>query len=272
MDGTTGDTYLQPVQARLGRSNFTCRGSVVNVKGVGHVIDMDVDVPAGRIQDFLELSVKTQPPVMTGTISTRAKLHIGPGRESVPQKLQMQGSFHLTGIHFSNPKVTDKIDDLSLRAQGYVSAAKPGAPVVNSEIRGSYVMGGGKMTFSNLDYTIPGATVALTGVYSLDGEQFDFKGTVRTQAKLSDMVQTWWKQILLYPLNQVLQKHGAGMEIPVTISGTRGEPKFGLDLFHKNQNAVPKNNSGLPRSNNGFPTDRETFERKPPPPANLGRR
>ncbi len=278
VDGTTGDTYLQPVRARLGRSDFTCRGSVVNVKGVGHVIDMDVEVPAGRVQDFLELSVKTEPPVITGVLSTRAKLHLGPGKESVPEKLHMQGSFHLTSIQFSNPKVTDKIDDLSMRAQGYASAAEPGAPVVNSEIQGSYVMGGGKLNFSNLGYTIPGATVALAGVYSLDGEQFDFKGTVRTQAKLSDMVQTWWKQILLYPLNQVLQKNGAGMEIPVTISGTQGDPKFGLDLSHKNDpshknnNGVSKNDDGVPKNNNGFPTDRDRVRAKPPLPANLGRR
>ena len=272
VDGTTGDTYLQPVQARLGRTDFTCRGSVVNVRGVGHVIDMDVDVPAGRVQDFLELSVKTQPPVMTGMIATRAKLHIGPGKESVPQKLQIGGNFHLTGVHFSNPKVTDKIDDLSLRAQGYASAAKPGAPAVNSDILGSYVMDGGKLNFSNLAYTIPGATVALAGVYSLDGEQFDFKGTVRTQAKLSDMVQTWWKQILLYPLNGVLQKNGAGMEIPVTISGTRGEPKFGLDLLRTNKDGAPKRNTGVRRSNNGFPTDRDKLRQTMQPPADLGRR
>lgn len=230
VDGTTGDTYLDPVQARLGRSNFTCRGTVVNVKGVGHAIDMEVDVPEGRIQDFLQLSVRTEPPVVTGILATRAKLHIGPGKESVPQKLQMQGGFRLTGIHFTNEKVTDKVDDLSMRAQGYGAGAKPGAPVVQSEIRGTYVMGSGRINLKDLQYTIPGATVALAGVYSMDGEQFDFQGTVRTKAKLSDMVQTWWKQILLYPLNQVLQKNGAGMEIPVTISGTKGEPKFGLDL------------------------------------------
>src|SRR5580698_7413999 len=56
VDGTTGDTYLQPVHAKLGESEFSCQGAVVNVKGQGHSIDLDIDVPAGRIQDFLKLA------------------------------------------------------------------------------------------------------------------------------------------------------------------------------------------------------------------------
>ena len=55
VDGTSGDTYLQPVDAKLGESEFSCSGAVVNVKGQGHIIDLDVNVPDGRIQDFLSL-------------------------------------------------------------------------------------------------------------------------------------------------------------------------------------------------------------------------
>ena len=33
VDGTTGDTYLQPVNAKLGASEFSCQGAVVNIKG-----------------------------------------------------------------------------------------------------------------------------------------------------------------------------------------------------------------------------------------------
>src|SRR6202030_177747 len=85
VDGTTGDTYLQPVEARLGASEFFCRGEVVNVKGQGHILDLDV--PAGRIQDSLQLAVKTEPVVMTGVLTMKTKLHIRPGKESVTQKL-----------------------------------------------------------------------------------------------------------------------------------------------------------------------------------------
>jgi hypothetical protein len=98
---------------------------------------------------------------------------------------------------------------------------------------GQFVLGGGKLRFSKLDYALPGATVALMGEYSLDGERFEFGGKVRTDAKLSQMVASKWKAILLKPVDPFFKKNGAGAEIPVKISGTRSAPKFGLDLGRK---------------------------------------
>jgi hypothetical protein len=235
VDGTSGDTYLQPVEARLGATDFTCSGAVVNVKGKGHVIDLDVDVPHGQIQDFLQLAVKTTPVVMTGGIQMKAKLHIRPGKESVSKKIGLKGGFTLRQIHFTNPEVEDKVDMLSLRAQGDPKAAKPGATDVHSQMTGQFVMGDGRLTFSKLDYSLPGAAVALTGVYSLDGDQFEFAGKIRTDAKVSQMVGSRWKSILLKPVDPFFKKNGAGAEIPVKVSGTKSAPKFGLDLGHKDK-------------------------------------
>jgi hypothetical protein len=75
VDGITGDTYLEPVNAKLGNSSFTTSGAIINIKGRGHRIELDVDVPHGQVQDFLDLAVKTEPPVMRGIISTKTKLH-----------------------------------------------------------------------------------------------------------------------------------------------------------------------------------------------------
>ena len=197
VDGTTGDTYLQPVQAKLGESEFSCSGEVVNVKGKGHSIDLDVDVPAGRIQDFLQLAVKTQPVVMTGVLAMKTKLHIRPGKESVTQKLELNGEFTLKQMHFTNPDVQDKVDMLSLRAQGDPKDAKPGAEDVNSHMTGKFKMGDGKLNLQDLNYALPGATVRLAGVYTLDGKKFDFTGKVRTDAKLSQMVASRWKSWML---------------------------------------------------------------------------
>jgi hypothetical protein len=235
VDGTSGDTYLKPVDARLGESDFSCSGAIVNVKGKGHIIDLDVNVPSGRIQDFLQLAVKTTPVVMKGRLSTKAKLHIRPGDESVSKKLGLRGGFTLRQIHFTNPEVEDKVDMLSLRAQGDPKAAKPGAEDVHSQMVGQFVMENGKLSFSKLNYTLPGATVALTGEYTLDGERFEFEGKVRTDAKLSQMVASKWKSILLKPVDPFFKKNGAGAEIPVKVSGTKSAPKFGLDLGHKDK-------------------------------------
>jgi len=233
VDGTNGDTYLQPVEARLGESYFTCHGAVINVKGKGHIIDLDVTVPNGRIQDFLQLGVKTTPVVMTGRLAMTIKLHIPPGKESVTRKMGVKGGFTLGQIHFTNPEVQDKVDMLSLRAQGDAKDAKPGAEDVQSAMVGQFVLEGGKLSFSKLNYTLPGATVALTGEYSLDGERFEFGGKMRTDAKVSQMVASKWKSFLLKPVDPFFKKNGAGAEIPVKISGTKSAPKFGLDLGHK---------------------------------------
>jgi hypothetical protein len=235
VDGTTGDTYLQPVEAKLGDSQFSCRGAVVNVKGKGHSIDLDIDVPAGRIEDFLRLAVKTEPVVMSGVLNMKTKLHIRPGKESVTQKLSLNGGFGLKQIHFTNPDVQDKVDMLSLRAQGHPKEAKPGAEDVNSRMTGKFEMADGKLDLQDLVYTLPGATVALEGVYTLDGKKFDFSGKVRTEAKLSQMVSSWWKSWGLKAVDPFFHKHGAGAEIPVKITGTNTAPKFGLDIGHKDK-------------------------------------
>jgi hypothetical protein len=235
VDGTTGDTYLQPVNAKLGDSQFTCSGAVVNHKGVGHSINLDVDVPAGRIQDFLELAVKTQPVVMTGVLKMKTRLDIRPGKESVTRKLGLNGEFALQRMHFTNPDVQDKVDMLSLRAQGDPRDAKPGAEDVTSRMTGKFKMAAGKLDFDDLDFTMPGATVHLAGVYTLDGRKFDFNGKVRTDAKLSQMVASRWKSWMLKVADPFFHKHGAGAEIPVKVTGTNSAPKFGLDIGHKDE-------------------------------------
>jgi hypothetical protein len=232
VDGTTGDTYLQPVEAKLAKTRFSCSGAVVNVKGQGHTIDLDVDVPAGRIQDFLELAVKTQPVVMTGVLAMKTKLRIRPGKESVTQKLEMKGDFTLKQIHFTNPDLQDKVDMLSLRAEGRPKEAKPGAEDVDSHMTGKFQMGDGKLNLEDLNYALPGATVRLAGVYTLDGRKFDFTGKVRTKAKLSQMVASRWKSWTLKVADPFFHKNGAGAEIPVKVTGTNTAPKFGLDIGH----------------------------------------
>jgi AsmA-like C-terminal region len=237
VDGTTGDTYLQSVNATLHNSSFTVSGEVINIKGQGHRINLDLDVPGAQLQDFLDLAVRTRPPVMTAGIKTTAKLQIRPGKESVSQKLGMQANFTLHNIHFTDPKVQDKVDMLSLRAQGEPKEARPGAKDVDSQMDGKFQMADGLLHFSDLHYALPGARVNLTGIYSLDGQSFDFDGKVLTDATLSQMVASPWASFLLKAVSPFFKKKGGGAEFPVSISGTQAEPKFGLDVLNKHAKA-----------------------------------
>jgi hypothetical protein len=89
-------------------------------------------------------------------------------------------------------------------------------------------------TFNSVHYSVPGAELQLAGAFAVHGEQFDFKGHVRTDAKASQMV-TGWKSTLLKAVDPFLKKNGAGLELPIEISGTKDDVHFGLDFHGKNE-------------------------------------
>ncbi len=120
VDGTNGDTWLDPVEATLGHSHFTTRGQVVRVKqpgaqGIqavssanlppladqGHDIQLTVDVDRGRIEDFLRLASRSPNPVLTGDLSVKASLHIPPGKAPVYQRITIDGNFKLDDAKFT---------------------------------------------------------------------------------------------------------------------------------------------------------------------------
>jgi hypothetical protein len=200
VDGTTGDTLLEPVQATLRNSRFTASGAVIDIKGRGHVIDLNVDVPTGRLQDFLDLVVRTEPAVLTATIGAKARLHIRAGKEKVGQRLRVQGRFTLRSMHFTNPELQDKVDMISFRARGEPEKAKPGAQDVNAGMRGDFTLQQGTIEFHRL-------------------------------LSLSRMVQSRWASLALKAVSPLFRRPGGGADIPVRISGTRSAPKFGIDVL-----------------------------------------
>jgi hypothetical protein len=228
VDGTSGDTYLEHIDAKLGGSQFTCSGAVVNIKGRGHAIHVTADVEQGNIGDFLQLAIKTLPPAMSGLISLTTSLDIDPGGESVTRKLNMKGEFSLREIHFTDAEVEDKVDILSLRARGETDNLKSGAPDVQSRLVADFSMRRGELTFPHLEYWLPGGDVKLSGTYRLEGRICDFAGDVRTKAEVSNMIASKWKSILLKPIDPFFRKHGWGAVIPVHVSGRNGKVKVGL--------------------------------------------
>jgi hypothetical protein len=234
IDGTNGDTYLQPVKAKILNTWMTANGSVVRVKDPkGHLIELDVVIESGKIDDLLKLAIKTDPPIMTGGVRLKTKLTLPPGDPDVSNRIKLLGNFQISGAHFTNDKIQGKIDAISMRSQGKPKLAKDNiSDNVPSHMKGTFNLNNGTIDFSQLQFQVPGTQVDLTGIYSLDGNQFDFHGKARLDAKLSHMV-TGWKSILLKPADPFFSKHGAGTEIPVKITGTKAEPHFGADFGHK---------------------------------------
>ncbi|MGA7928257.1 MAG: AsmA-like C-terminal region-containing protein [Candidatus Sulfotelmatobacter sp.] len=247
VDGTSGDTYLRPVNATFLQSSFTANGSVVRVSTPkGHNIELDVVIDHARIEDLLKLGVHTDPPIMSGPVQMKTQMSLGPGEASVADKLKLAGTFHVLDAHFANQKVQGKLDSLSLRSQGKVEQSREHAGEnVPVDLQGVFTLKEGLLSFSALHFLIPGTQVDMTGDYSLNGQTFDFHGKVRLDAKVSQMT-TGWKSILLKPVDPFFSKDGAGTEVPIRITGTQSEPHIGLDFGHKDehQNLVRNTDTG----------------------------
>lgn len=249
IDGTSGDVILDPVEATMLHSHFICRGHVVRAKGrKGHDIALDVDMPNARIEDMLNIAVKQRPVLMTGGFRMKTHLHIPPGDVSVSRKIELSGGrFTITNAVFNEPKIQDKIEMLSERAQGHADKANMASKEdVTSTMQGSFNVQHSKISVSQLLYTMPGAQVVTQGEYGMTGSLFEFHGKIRTKAKVSQMT-TGWKSLLLKPVDPFFKHHNAGAEIPFKVSGTKDEPHFGPEFRQKDQNKIDTSNMPAPK-------------------------
>ncbi len=240
VDGTNGDTWLEPVDATLAHSHFTAKGQVVRVvavdagtgekRSLGHDIALDINVDKGQIEDFLKLATHEEAPLLTGAVMVKAALHIPPGPVPVHERLRLKGHFVLDQAQFSSAKIQAGIERLSLRGLGRPKDVKSTDPAsVDSRMEGDFDLGGGIIKLPALTYTVPGATIQLAGTYGVENGALNFVGDAKMEATVSEMVGGW-KGLLLKPLDRYLKKDGAGTEIPIHIRGTREHPEIGIDF------------------------------------------
>jgi hypothetical protein len=226
VDGTSGDTTLDPVDARLIDSPIVARGGVIEEAGEdGRTITLDVVMADARIEDVLRLAVSTPDPPMTGALHLRTRLVLPPGDADAIDKLRLDGSFEIATAQFTSGNVQAKVDELSQRAQG-----EPEEPPdrVASDLRGQFVMRDGVIQFSNVTFSVPSANISLDGRYTVRSKALDFQGTVRLDAKLSELT-TGVKSFLLRIVDPLVRRKDVTV-IPVTIGGTADKPDFGVDL------------------------------------------
>jgi hypothetical protein len=238
VDGTNGDTQLQPVEATLGGSHFTASGSIVRVpvpavgdrpRTSGHQIDLQVVVDRARIDDFLRLTSKTGSVPLSGDLTLKSTLQILPGPAPIHQRLKLNGSFTLDAMQFTAAPAQRRLAELSLRGQGRPDALQATDPkTIRAALEGRFTLVQGLLGLPNLDFSVPGASVELKGGYGLESGALNFTGSARLAAPVSKIVGGW-KGALLSPLNGLFRRQGAGAQIPIRIEGTRESPKFNLD-------------------------------------------
>jgi hypothetical protein len=231
VDGTNGDTWLDRVDATLGQSNILASGAVVRERDVkGRHVALDIQIRDARIEDILRLVVKAAKAPMTGRMELTTTFLLPAGEQDVIDRLNLNGRFRLAQARFSNIDVQRRIEALSLRARGKEDA-EPGdtGPSVVSNMRGRFVMRGGKIDFKELMFAIPGAEVQLAGLYDLHKETLDFQGELLVEASLADMT-SGFKSFLARLAQPFFRREGGGSRFPIKISGPRSKPEFGLDM------------------------------------------
>ena len=92
VDGTNGDTNLQPVQATLGSTQFQTSGAVIKHEGAQTArIDLDVLMPKGNLRDVLRLAMKGSP-FMEGQLFLKTRIAIPPLSGQVTRKTEAERS------------------------------------------------------------------------------------------------------------------------------------------------------------------------------------
>jgi hypothetical protein len=236
VDGTNGDTILDPVDAKFRHSEFVCSGGAVQQPGTnGKSITLDAHTTYGRIEDILALIVKG-PPLLKGAVQFGSKIVIPPGKEQVIRKLGLNGQFNLTSAVFTSEKDAERLLMLSDRASGISKEDErrgEGAPgKVASNMAARFRLARGVISFASLAVEVPGAHLQLTGNYNVLSSQIDMRGSFAMRATLSQ-TQSGFKAILLKPLDRYFRRDGAGFELPFSISGTRDRPAIGVTVFHR---------------------------------------
>lgn len=227
VDGTTGDTWLEDVDATLFESHVHARGAIVRAEEVkGRHVTLDVTIDRARIEDLLKLAVRSARPPLTGAVRVKTKFFLPAGPEDVVRKLRLTGEFAIDRATFTNLDVQRRISTLSQRGRGD-ETPEEGESVV-SKLRGRFVLRNGGLTFSDLTFAVPGASVQLAGSYQLESETLDFAGHLLLDASLRDTT-SGLKAVLATLAQPFFRRPGGGTKLPIRVSGSRQKPQFGLD-------------------------------------------
>ncbi len=227
VDGSNGNTTLQPVRATLGHTKFTTTGAVIkNEEYSKRSITLEVNMLNGDMRDLARLAMKG-PPFMDGFVNMKSSIDIPPLAGTVKSKLRLDGTFDVHGAKFLNSTIQGSIDQLSRRGQG--QPKNEAIDQVISNMQGSFHLEDEVMTFRSLAFEVTGADVSVSGKYDIAHDMLDFHGALKLNAKLSQTV-TGWKRWLLKPADPFFAKHGAGTFVRIRIEGASHQPRFGVDF------------------------------------------
>lgn len=231
IDGTNGNTRLEPVEATIGTSTMICEGAVERYPGEnGKTVALHVKMNGANMHDILTLAMKDANIPLKGKLTMDVDLKIPPGKQDYSDRLEVSGKFDLHDGQFTQKATRDKLADMSNRASGTPNEAPDD---VTSDFQGRFNLAKQVLHLQHLRFMIPGAEVNLDGSYNLSSDNLDFHGTLHTDAKLSQMMKTRWKRWALKPVDPFFKAEGGGSKFNIKIVGNRSSPDFGLERGRK---------------------------------------
>ena len=174
VDGTNGDTRLEPVEATLGSSHFTARGADCAPARGGDRRRPPVWRPRYCAQS--ERGQGTHRGLSASGQSLRQRavdrrhtsskpcctFRLGPA--PVHERLNLDGQFALDNARFASEKIQRRILELSLRGQGRPHELKSADPAaILSRMQSSFQMADGVVTLPAFDFRVPGAAIQIAG-------------------------------------------------------------------------------------------------------------
>ena len=231
VDGTSGNTILQAVDASFLRTAVHVEGSVSSQAGEhGKTTALNITVRGGHIDDVLRLFVKESKPPMEGTANFHAHVVLPPGHLPFLKKLNLESDFDVEHAQWEKPARQMNVNTLSKRASGNKNDAN--TDNVTAELKGSVLLSEAIAKFRDVSFRVPGAEATMHGNYNLETTQIDFYGDLKTAASISNE-STGVKAILLKPFDPLFKRKHAGAVVPVAVTGTYSDPHFGLALPRK---------------------------------------
>src|SRR5262245_32156008 len=228
VDATNGNTTLDPVEATFLNTSVIAKGGIYEeAPHKGRVIKLDLSIDKGRLEDIMRLAVRAPRAPMTGLLRLTTKFVIPPEKRDIVDKLQLDGHFTIQGGRFTDPDVQKKVNELSRRASARV-AEEPDTRSVGSNFEGRFTLKDSRLTLPTVTFDVPGAVVELNGHYGMRREDIAFDGNLYMDAKISQTV-TGFKSLLLKAIDPWFRRKGKTV-VPLTISGTRAAPKFGVNV------------------------------------------
>jgi hypothetical protein len=234
VDAIKGDTFLNRVEARFGRTNLVVQGSIARSPGQkGKFTKLHFLSREGRIEDILGLFVTERAP-MSGETSLRADVEVPTGDESFLRRVKLEGAFGIDEGSFTKPETQRDVNQLSAGARGQ---NKEDPETVVTNLKGNVSLSDGLAHFSELSFNIPGAAAEMHGTYSiLEPYRINLHGKMRVDTKISK-TSSGVKSFLLKVMDPFFKKKKKGEIVPVHILGVYKKPQYGLDLTN---NDAPK--------------------------------